>query len=110
MPKLSKLHLALLKISERTKETLELQQLLVFVIVAERGETSQSELSDLVGIGQSAVSRNLDVLGPGNPFKRLRGFGLLEGHPDPYNRKARIIRLTDTGKFFWEELKQILGD
>lgn len=105
---------ALLKVLNRvTKETnkmLGLHQLLMFVRVAEAGELGQGELPALLGVGQSAVARNMDLLGAGNPYKGSIGYRLLEAFQDPRDRKAKRIILTERGKALWREIQGILQE
>src|SRR4051812_31439570 len=76
---------------------LPMQQLLIYLHVADRGEMPMADLLDLTGVAQSSISRNVALLGPG-PNPRERGYGLIEAYEDPFYRKRKLVKLTERGK------------
>jgi DNA-binding transcriptional ArsR family regulator len=71
------------------------------------GEMPMQEIEKRLDMGQATVSRNVAKLGPGlTPDEP--GARLVEAEEDPYWRRRKIVRLTEKGKRFCEELTAIL--
>jgi DNA-binding MarR family transcriptional regulator len=87
----------------------ELNALQILLIVASyKGRTvPQGTIRELIGLSESAVSRNLAILGEGNSI-RAPGPKLVESFEDPEYRRRRLVRLTTRGKALVETLQGII--
>ena len=64
-----------------------------------------ADLSDLTGLAQSSVSRNVAKLAQGmSPSEP--GYGLIEAFEDPYYRKRKLVRVTPRGLDFAKKLEK----
>jgi DNA-binding MarR family transcriptional regulator len=80
-----------------------LSQVLTFLNVAFRGEMAMADLATQTGVVLSSVSRNVAKIGPGaNPSEP--GLGLVEAFEDPWNRKRKLVRLSNKGKKLAERI------
>ena len=70
----------------------------IFLLIAGKGDMRQGDISELVGIAHSAVSRNVSWLGPRNTLKRRSGLRWIEIYPDPQDYKRNRVRLTSLGR------------
>lgn len=76
-------------------------------ICAQGGEVPMQEIEKQLDWGQSTVSRNVAKLGDGvSPAEP--GARLIKAEEDPYWRRRKLVRLTEKGKRFAEELATIL--
>jgi DNA-binding MarR family transcriptional regulator len=109
---------AMLRMSAKFAEYLgkgdvELQALATLWTVAERGgEMPMMEIQDALEMGQSSVSRNVDLLYRGH--KVMSGLTvtfsnprLVETREDPDYRRRKYVRLTPRGKKLIDELRVI---
>jgi DNA-binding MarR family transcriptional regulator len=86
----------------------ELNALQILLIVASyKGRTvPQATIRELTSLSESAVSRNLAILGEGHT-SRVPGPKLIESHEDPEYRRRRLVKLTPRGKQLMETLQGI---
>jgi DNA-binding MarR family transcriptional regulator len=71
------------------------------------GEVPMQEIEKQLDMGQATISRNVAKLGAGlTPDEP--GARLIEATEDPYWRRRKIVRLTEKGKRFAEELISII--
>lgn len=77
----------------------------VFLMVAEAGDegVSLTDIADRGNLGLSSVSRHVAALGKINR-RHEEGFGLIQTHEDPMERRRRLCTLTSTGKAFLHQL------
>lgn len=87
------------------KADIPTQQVLTFLHVAASGEIPMADLVALTNVGQSSVSRNVDLLGKGKPSKP--GHGLISAEEDPYFRKRKLVRLTPRGHELRKAIEKI---
>lgn len=82
-----------------------MQQIVTFATVAYAGdEIPMQDLIGNTGVEQSAVSRNVAVLGQGR-MPGSAGYGLVEAYEDPYHRRRKMVRLTAQGKRLMAQLE-----
>ena len=84
------------------------QTMAVFLVVAMKGGEgiSMQEVKDSLGIAQSSVSRNINLLCKTSRHMKA-GHDLLMTYEDPMNRRQKLCRLTPKGVLF---LEGILND
>lgn len=82
---------------ETGNNTMPMQQLLIFLAVAERGVIPMSDLKEAAGVEQSSVSRNVSLLGLGIACEGKSGYGLIGAREQVFNRKAKEVFLTPHG-------------
>lgn len=71
------------------------------------GEVAMQEIEKSLDMGQATVSRNVARLGAGlSPDEP--GARLVEAAEDPYWRRRKIVKLTERGKKFADEITSIL--
>lgn len=77
----------------------------VFLMVAEAGDegVSLTDIADRGNLGLSSVSRHIAALGKINR-RHEEGFGLIQTHEDPMERRRRLCSLTPRGKAFLHQL------
>ena len=77
----------------------------VFLMVAEAGDegVSLTDIADRGNLGLSSVSRHIAALGKINR-RHEEGFGLVQTHEDPMERRRRLCSLTPRGKAFLSQL------
>jgi DNA-binding MarR family transcriptional regulator len=86
-----------------------MQQLRLLLCLYSNGETAQQNLPELTLVEKSAVSRNVQKLGPGtyatvDGKKTFQpGLGLVEAHRPPENQRISLVRLTTKGRAVLEE-------
>ncbi|WP_051228515.1 MarR family winged helix-turn-helix transcriptional regulator [Pleomorphomonas oryzae] len=68
----------------------------VLARVAKRQGINQATLADLVGVEPITICRMVD---------RLEALGLVERRPDPNDRRARLIHMTETARPGLERMK-----
>ena len=90
-----------------SRETLQLQTLTIFLVVAMRGEVSQVELNKLASVSEAAVSRNIRLLGRGRPDSP--GYGWVDAQRDPYDNRFITVRLTKEGAKVARAISDHLG-
>ncbi len=80
----------------------EAQTLLVLLTVAAEGEVTMADLQRDIGVGSSAMSRNVGVLGTtgyrNGAGQVTEGLGLLESWENPQDRRQKLVRLTPKGR------------
>jgi DNA-binding MarR family transcriptional regulator len=69
--------------------------------LARYGPRSAAQLADDIGIDRSVVSRHAT---------RLAQAGLIQRHPNPADRRARLLSLTSTGRQAVDQMRQRLAD
>lgn len=77
----------------------------VFLMVAKAGDegVSLTDIATKANLGLSSVSRHVAALGKINR-RHEEGFGLIQTHEDPMERRRRICTLTPRGKAFMNQL------
>lgn len=81
------------------------QHVLVFLMVADRGEVAMEDIIKRVGVHQTAISRAVAKLGPG-ASPRDPGLGLIEAYEDPEWRRRKLVRITARGKLLAAEMEK----
>lgn len=89
------------------RETLQLQTLRIFLVIAMRGELSQVELNKMAAVSEASVSRNIRMLGRGRPD--APGYGWVESYRDPADYRFTRVRLTREGAQVAKQLAEHLG-
>jgi DNA-binding MarR family transcriptional regulator len=79
------------------RETMPLQYVLSFLLVAMDENQNVTEYAKRAGISQSLMTRHLADLSMVNRYHE-EGFGLVEGYDDIMDRRNRLIRLTAKGQ------------
>lgn len=79
------------------RETMPLQYVTAFMLVATEEGLNVTEYARRAGISQSLMTRHLSDLGTTNRYHEA-GFGLIEAFEDVMDRRNRLIRLTAKGK------------
>lgn len=72
------------------------QTMSAFIHIAMRREMPMYDLIGLLDMSNAAVSRNITLLGQGNP--RDPGMGLVEAYEDVFYRRRKLVRLTQKGQ------------
>lgn len=107
---LSNLFRALEFLKEETQNP-ELQVITaqVFLSIAQRrSETPMAALEEEVGVSQAAISRNIAKLGQGIS-RSEPGAGWVEAYEDLDNRRRKLVRLTEKGRFVAQQLSDIIA-
>lgn len=89
------------------RETMPLQYVTAFLLVATEEGLNVSEYAKRAKTSQSLMTRHLSDLGVVNRYHE-EGFGLVEGYEDLMDRRNRLIRLTEKGKGVAWEMTQAL--
>jgi DNA-binding MarR family transcriptional regulator len=85
------------EVREKVDPEMQLQTLVALLTTAAEPGITMKDLSQLRGISQSAMSRNVDTLGQG--FQRDgKGLGLLIAREDPTERRRKVLQLTPKGE------------
>jgi|TARA_S200000501_G_C20400691_1_gene559088 DNA-binding MarR family transcriptional regulator len=66
-------------------------------------ELPMTELSNLVGITQASCSRNVALLSSWTRY-RTKGPGLIVASEDPFERRAKLVKLTQRGHKLYKEI------
>jgi DNA-binding MarR family transcriptional regulator len=82
---------------------LPIQTAMVFLLVARRGIMKQSDLQELTGLSQAAVTRNVQALSQVD-FRGKPGLDLIRRQIDLYESRSRVLTLTPKGKALAAEL------
>lgn len=91
-----------LKPFRAVRETIPLQYVTAFLLVATEEGLNVSEYAKRAGTSQSLMTRHLADLGSVNRYHE-EGLGLVEAYDDLMDRRNRLIRLTAKGKHVaWE--------
>lgn len=80
-----------------------MQTLHVLLVIAEREGRTAREISELTGLSQPGVSRNVAALGRVHRSQKP-GLGLVEAAEDPGERRRKIYFLTKKGQHFIQKL------
>jgi DNA-binding MarR family transcriptional regulator len=100
--KLLRAQLNALKPFRAVRETMPLQYVTAFLLVATEEHLNVSEYAKRAGTSQSLMTRHLADLGAVNRYHE-DGFDLVEGYEDIMDRRNRLMRLTTRGKHVaWE--------
>jgi DNA-binding MarR family transcriptional regulator len=81
----------------------EVQTLLTLLLIAEGGEVPMADLQRSLGIGASAMSRNIGMLSStgyrnGGQQQMIDGLALVESWENPLDRRQKLVRLTPKGR------------
>lgn len=91
------------------RETMPLQYVTAFLLVATEEHQNVSTYAIRAGTSQSLMTRHLADLGSVNRYHE-DGFGLVEAYDDLMDRRNRLIRLTAKGKkLAWELYDALKG-
>ncbi len=82
---------------KEVRETMPLQYVQTFLLVASEENLNVSEYAKRAGIGQSLMTRHLSDLGEINRYHE-EGMGLLESYRDMMDRRNVLVRLSAKGK------------
>jgi DNA-binding MarR family transcriptional regulator len=89
------------------KGDVELQAFATFCLIAARpSEFPMADLTDILGLSQSSISRNVALLSIGSV--KAPGPQLIEAYEDPEYRRRKYVRLTTRGKRLAAEIAEIL--
>lgn len=84
------------------RETMPLQYVTAFLLVATDEHQNVTEYAKRAGTSQSLMTRHLADLGTVNRYHE-EGFGLIEAYEDVMDRRNKLIRLTPKGRHVvWE--------
>lgn len=84
------------------RETMPLQYVTAFLLVATDPDQNVTAYATRAGTSQSLMTRHLADLGHVNRYHE-EGFGLVEAYEDIMDRRNKLIRLTPKGKHVvWE--------
>ena len=81
----------------KIRETIPLQYVTAFWLVAAEEGLNVTEYAKRAGISQSLMTRHLSDLGAVNRYHE-EGFGLVEAYEDLMDRRNRLMRLTTKGQ------------
>lgn len=87
---------------------IQAQTVLTFLLVAEQGEIPMSEIQVALNIGRSSGSRNVAYLSDIEYKPSKHGYGLLSTYENPFNRKQKIVRLTQKGEWFARAIASLI--
>lgn len=97
--------MALWMLSLKAYNELPIQQIILFLTVAEGEGVTMTELHKLTRMNQSSLSKNIKALGTylmprkDNPEKKeLAGLGLVKTEIDIANPRTRMVKLTPKGE------------
>jgi DNA-binding MarR family transcriptional regulator len=91
-----------LKPFRNLRETMPLQYVTVFLLVASDEHHNFKTYAERIGTSESLMSRHIADLGEVNRY-HTAGFGLLESYDDVRDRRNKLIRLTAKGRgIVWE--------
>jgi MarR family transcriptional regulator for hemolysin len=77
---------------------LNLNQASLLAFVVDFGDSTQTALADMVGLGRAATGTMID---------HLEARGLLERRPDPADRRVWLVAATDAGRVIVEQFYEI---
>lgn len=84
------------------RETMPLQYVTVFMLIAADENQNVSTYATRIGTSQSLMSRHVADLGAVNRY-HTEGFGLVETYDDLMDRRNKLVRLTPKGRtIVWE--------
>lgn len=86
-----------LKPFQKLRDTMPLQYVTTFILVATEENLNVTEYAKRAGISQSLMTRHLADLGEVNRYHE-EGFGLVEAYDDVMDRRNRLVRLTAKGR------------
>tara|TARA_E500000331_G_scaffold357848_1_gene421262 strand:- start:1231 stop:1635 length:405 start_codon:yes stop_codon:yes gene_type:complete len=82
-------------------------QLFVCVGMSNKEEIPMTTLAPRLGLSQASVSRNVSFFMKENRYKE-KGLGLLETREDPMERRKKLVKLTNKGKMFYDQIEDAL--
>jgi len=82
-------------------------QTFLFIAMCENREIAMSSLAQRLGMSQASVSRNISYFMKTNRLHQA-GPGFLETREDPKERRRKLVKLTNKGHMFYEELASFL--
>lgn len=83
------------------------QMVQIYLEVVAMGELPQESLQERTAVSKAAVSRFLNILGPGSP--KEPGLRLLETFEDPEWRRRKLVRVTARGKLVAQKMIDAMG-
>ena len=105
--------LELTTVAEQMGPLVTVQMLRAFVVIAQANEdqrglnmTELGKRLDLASASRTNIVHALSTKRGGN--KKLPGLGLVVTEIDPQDVRAKIIKLTPSGRRFWLSLKSVL--
>lgn len=108
-----RLKAAIATLRDALGKEVEAQTLLALLTVAEQGEVPQADLQRELGIGASAMSRNIGLLGTtgykNGAGREQEGLGLVESWENPMDRRIKLVRLTAKGKVLVNRATRSIG-
>jgi DNA-binding MarR family transcriptional regulator len=96
-----------LKPFRKERETMPLQYVAAFILVASDENQNVSTYATRAGTSQSLMTRHLMDLGEVNRH-HSEGFGLVEAYDDLMDRRNRLVRLTPKGRHVVWEMTEAL--
>ena len=88
---------------------IQAQTICIFLQIANAHpkDLPMSELADLVGISQASCSRNVALLSSWTRYK-TKGPALVEAFENPFERRAKLVKLTSRGLKLYNDIKEVL--
>lgn len=97
---------AISHISKEVDGELQLQTLRTFIFIAQRGNCTQKDVENELGVTNASASRNVSYW-TDRRFDRRPGLGFVERVEDEYDRRFKILKLTTKGREFFEQLRKL---
>jgi len=86
-----------------------LTQAIMFLSIASMGDMRQSDVHSSLDIPDSTSSRNIAILGDIGG-RTVPALNLIEIGVDPFDRRARVVRISPTGSKLLAQISKELGD
>jgi len=88
---------------------IQAQTMCIFLQIAKLHpkDLPMSELADLIGISQASCSRNVALLSSWTRYK-TKGPGLVEAFENPFERRAKLVKLTSRGLKLYNDIKEVI--
>tara|TARA_B100000427_G_C15325757_1_gene514604 strand:- start:301 stop:627 length:327 start_codon:yes stop_codon:yes gene_type:complete len=88
---------------------MQAQTMCIFLQIAKNHpkDLPMSELADLIGITQASCSRNVALLSSWTRYK-TKGPALVEAFENPFERRAKLVKLTPRGLKLFRDLEEVL--
>lgn len=87
-------------------DQIQIQTLRCLLYVASRGQCSQKDLEQSLGMTNASASRNISYWTE-RRFDRKAGKGFIERSEDEFDRRFKSLTLTRKGKAFMQKLREI---
>lgn len=85
---------------------IQLPAVMTLLFVAQRGQCSQKDVEENLGMSNSSASRNVSYWTE-RRFDRKPGVGFIRRQEDDHDRRTKVLSLTPTGEAFLERLRRL---